>query len=106
MPRAKGTPHRLCRQLRLERAKTGWSLANVSRRIGLSEVVIGSYERGDRNPTLDRLDQVAGLYGLEVGLVPKGSYGKRVLDRATLDAVMKVCRNLKMSDLVPNEGEQ
>lgn len=42
-------------QLRAERKRLGLSLPAASARVGLEAVVIGSYERGDRIPPLDRL---------------------------------------------------
>ncbi|GAA4681183.1 helix-turn-helix domain-containing protein [Phytohabitans rumicis] len=49
-------------QLRAERKRRNLSLPRAAELVGLEAVVIGSYERGDRTPPLDRLRQwVEGL---------------------------------------------
>lgn len=52
--------------LRLARQQLGWSLADAERNSGgsFTAVVIGSYERGDRNITAVRLIELATLYGM------------------------------------------
>ncbi|MEX0592798.1 MAG: hypothetical protein WD358_03220 [Nitriliruptoraceae bacterium] len=52
--------------LRRVRRDLGWSLADVERNSegSFTAVVVGSYERGDRNITAVRMLELAGLYGL------------------------------------------
>lgn len=51
-------------QLRAARQEKGWSQAEAARRSGIPAVVIGSWERGDRNPaSIPAFRQWASLYG-------------------------------------------
>lgn len=52
--------------LRRARRELGWSLADAERNSdgSFTAVVIGSYERGDRNITAVRLLELASLYGM------------------------------------------
>lgn len=71
---AGGYNRRLGERLRQARNDHGWSLTTVEDLSGgaLKAVLIGSYERGDRHPTLDRLAQIAAVYGISVhDLVPE-----------------------------------
>jgi len=79
--------------LRRVRQELGWSLADVERNSegSFSAVVVGSYERGDRNITAVRVLELAALYGVTpaqildagvsafAGLAPAGD------DAVTLD---------------------
>lgn len=65
--------HKLCRLLRELRQSAGWSLSTIERKYGMSAVVLGAYERGDRTPPLPKLEQVLGFYGYELQAVPMGS---------------------------------
>lgn len=64
-------PHPICKQLRDLRYARRESLDQASKRIGLSAVAIGSYERGERQPPLPRLEQVFNAYGYTIVAVPK-----------------------------------
>lgn len=70
-PRA---PHPLCAFLRELRHASRMSLAQVEDRYGISAVVLGSYERGDRLPPVAKLDAILrAVYGYELRAVPMGT---------------------------------
>lgn len=56
--------------LRQLRRAAGLSLMDAEDRLGVSAVVLGSYERGDRNPPLYRIEQIFNAYGYTVAAVP------------------------------------
>lgn len=59
--------------LRQLRNTTGLSLEQAAEKFGIAAVVIGSYERGDRHPTVDKLNRLLGCYGYEIAAVPLGA---------------------------------
>lgn len=64
-------PHPLCVQLRMLRKAAGLSLNDIQVRYPeWSAVVLGSYERGDRQPPVPKLDAALRLYGWGLGAVP------------------------------------
>lgn len=63
---------RMLRDLRLE--KYG-SLAKMADATGIPAVVIGSYERGDRRPTIQRYNEILALFDLELGVTRKQPEG-------------------------------
>ena len=71
-------PHPLCAQLRLLRLAAGLSLNEIQRRHGIPPVVLGSYERGDREPSLRKVDALFGLYGYQLQAVPIGAHAIRM----------------------------
>lgn len=62
------TPHPLAVGLRKLRTERGWSLREAARQSGTPDVVIGSYERGDRVPSIERLDALLGVYGCRLAI--------------------------------------
>lgn len=81
-------PHPVLGQLRELRKTRGESLRAAAKRIGVPDVVLGSYERGDRSPTVERLDVVlrAG-YGMRLAVVPAGQRDEPTPDRIADDLV-------------------
>lgn len=65
------TMHPVIAKLRELRRAAGLSLQQVERSHGIKAVVIGSYERGDRRPTIDSLQQVLDIYGYQLVAVPR-----------------------------------
>jgi transcriptional regulator with XRE-family HTH domain len=63
--------HPICKQLRDFRKTAKMSLAEAEKRFGVSAIVLGSYERGDRNPPLRRLEEILNFYGYTVAAIPK-----------------------------------
>jgi transcriptional regulator with XRE-family HTH domain len=55
--------------LRYHRHQEGWSLETAAKRTGVPAIVIGSYERGDRNPPLPNLLKILDGYGLRLAIV-------------------------------------
>jgi transcriptional regulator with XRE-family HTH domain len=62
--------HPVCAQMRALRVAAGLSLNEAADRIGISAIALGSYERGDRNPPLQRLEQIFRAYGYTVVAAP------------------------------------
>lgn len=69
--RAPRDPHPVCNQLRELRRAAKLSLPQAGARSGISPLVIGSYERGDRNPPLARLEALLNCYGYTLVAIPK-----------------------------------
>lgn len=63
--------HPVAKQLRDLRRARGESLEQAGRRLGISSVAIGSYERGERNPPLLRLEEILNFYGYTLVAIPK-----------------------------------
>ncbi len=57
---------RVGERMRNVRKSKGWTLQNAAKHTGLSPAVIGSYERAQRNPTIDQLAVIAEGYGITV----------------------------------------
>lgn len=68
-------PHPICAQLREFRNKAGLSLERVEQKTGgaWKAVVVGSYERGNRQPTVARADELLRFYGERLVAVPDSS---------------------------------
>jgi transcriptional regulator with XRE-family HTH domain len=64
-------PHPVCRQLRSLRKACGWSLPQAEQHIGVPGMVLGTYERGDRNPPLMKLEEILNSYGYTLAAIPK-----------------------------------
>jgi transcriptional regulator with XRE-family HTH domain len=65
-------------QMRAVRLRRNWSLPQAALRVGLEPIVVGSYERGDRQPGLRRLRQWVEGMGLRLLLV--GGPGDTAVD--------------------------
>lgn len=62
--------HEIFAQLRELRQATGLSLAQLEARTGHRAIVVGSWERGDRHPTVEALDELLRVYGRRLAIVP------------------------------------
>jgi transcriptional regulator with XRE-family HTH domain len=76
--RVPAEPHPLCVMLRDLRKAAGLSLARMEHKFGIKAVVVGAYERGDREPPLRKLDQILALYGYRLAAVPVSSDAVRI----------------------------
>lgn len=84
--------HPVMAQLRDLRKAAGLSQQQVERRHGIKAVVVGSYERGDRRPTIDSLQQLLDVYGYQLVAVPR----ERTLDgRPTVRTAQQICDLLR-----------
>lgn len=63
--------------LRARRRDTGLSLEKFAARHGLTAVTYGSYERGDRNPSVTTLAVLLDRLGFDLVAVPKGAVVER-----------------------------
>ena len=70
--------HPVCRTLRDLRHAAGLSLVSAERRFGISGIVLGSYERGDRNPPLTKIEQILNVYGYTLAAIPKDDLAIRL----------------------------
>lgn len=64
-------PHPVCKQLRDLRKAARMSLPEAGTRLNISGLVLGSYERGDRNPPLMKLEEILNGYGYTLVAIPK-----------------------------------
>jgi transcriptional regulator with XRE-family HTH domain len=55
---------RLIHMLRWER---DWSLRDLEDESGIDAASLGRYEKGITHPTIDRLDAIAGAFGMRLG---------------------------------------
>lgn len=62
--------HPVCKQMRDLRMAARLSLPEAEELTGISGIVLGSYERGDRVPPLAKADQVLRGYGYRLAAVP------------------------------------
>ena len=62
--------HPVCRLLREFRLARGLTLADIKEETGVSPVVWGSYERGDRNPPLSKMEDLLRCFGYTLVAVP------------------------------------
>lgn len=66
--------------LRRLREAAGLSLTDVQRQTGIKAVVVGSYERGQRNPQVSTLRELFAFYGYDLTATPIGQKSVRPLD--------------------------
>lgn len=71
-------PHPVVQFLRSIRRKNGLSLAQMESVHKLSAVVIGAYERGDRNPPLWKLEQALNVFGYRLAVLPVDDEDRRL----------------------------
>ncbi len=63
-------PHPICVKIRQLRKASGLTLADVERRHGVKAIVLASWERGDRHPSIEAVDAVLGFFGLHLAVMP------------------------------------
>lgn len=64
--------HPICKQMRDLRRAAGLSLTDAEPVTGVPAIVLGSYERGDRQPPLAKIEQILSSYGYTLTAVPTG----------------------------------
>lgn len=62
----------LCEHLRERRKARGWSLPTLAAMVGVAPPTLGSWERGDRMPTMPSFIRWARVLGYELEMVPTG----------------------------------
>lgn len=70
--------HPLCALLRELRLEAGFTLLAFEEKYKIPAVVVGAYERGDREPPLRKLDAVLSAYGYQLWAVPTGPTAVRL----------------------------
>lgn len=63
--------HNICQQMRDLRIAAGLSLREAEEVVGAPAIVLGSYERGDRQPPLIKAETILNGYGYTLVAVPK-----------------------------------
>lgn len=61
--------HPVCKHMRDLRHAAGMSLHDASKVVGVPAIVLGSYERGDRQPPLAKVEQILNGYGYTLAAV-------------------------------------
>jgi transcriptional regulator with XRE-family HTH domain len=62
--------HEICTTMRELRKAAGMSLQDAENVMGISAVALGSYERGERNPPLAKIEQILNTFGHRLAAVP------------------------------------
>lgn len=76
--------HPVCKTMRDLRKAAHISLIQAEYRLGISSVVLGSYERGDRNPPLSKVEEILNAFGYTLVAVPMDLDAVRLpMDMAT-----------------------
>lgn len=70
--------HPVCKTMRDLRNAAGLSLLSAEQRFGVSAIVLGSYERGDRNPPLTKIEQILNVYGYTLAAIPRDQLAVRL----------------------------
>lgn len=84
MPLVAKKIHPVCLKLRELRHAAGVSLTQVEGHFGVNSVLLGSYERGDRNPPLSKIEEILNVYGYTLIAVPVNADAVRLpTDMAT-----------------------
>jgi len=99
-PARAAKPHPLCALLRQLRTAAGLSLAQVEQEYGISAVVLGAYERGDRIPPLPKLERVLTCFGYRLDAVPIDSTAIRLKPDVVAD-LRAIANQLERTDDVP-----
>jgi transcriptional regulator with XRE-family HTH domain len=67
------------------RKKEGWSQADLAEKTGVSQVMIGKYERGDAIPSFEVAKKIADAFGVSldylVGEGQNAQFDKKILQR-------------------------
>lgn len=63
---------KLCEHLRERRKALGWSLPTLAEMVGVRPPTLGSWERGDRTPSVPSFITWARVLGYELEIVPTG----------------------------------
>lgn len=63
--------HPVCKQMKELRLAARMSLAEAQDLCGVPDIVVGSYERGDRQPPLVKVEAILNGYGYTLAAVPK-----------------------------------
>lgn len=94
--------HPVVAKLRDLRHAAGLTLEQVARVHGIPGVVLGSYERGDRRPSIDRVQEVLDIYGYDLIAVPKARpNGRTVRTAEQMTAMLRAIADQLDPDQLP-----
>lgn len=96
--------HPVCKTLRDLRNAAGLSLLSAERRFGISSIVLGSYERGDRNPPLTKIEQILNVYGYTLAAIPMEGHAPRLPENIAAE-LRVIADHLEGKDAVPELSE-
>lgn len=95
---AQGAPDPIMGELRKIRQERRMSVRQVGRMLGVAPVTVGTWERGERQPSLTKVRQYAALFGLCITLRypkngdgPAGPAGPVVAQRLRLISIEAAC---------------
>lgn len=96
--------HPVCKAMRDLRQASGLSLTSAERRFGISGIVLGSYERGDRNPPLSKIEQILNVYGYTLVAVPKDDLAIRLPENIAAELRL-IADHLERNNALPEVQE-
>lgn len=97
--------HPLCRMLRDLRRARKRSLADIEAEYPwIRAIVLGSYERGDRTPPLDKLDAIFGIYGYKLAAVPIARVPVRT-DKTIIEMLREIADQLAERDQLDDDND-
>lgn len=82
--------HPLCEQIRTLRRLCGLTLAEAEQLTGVTSLAMGSYERGERQPPLNKIDAILDGYGYKLIAVPHDTEPPRVHLPGDLSAQLRL----------------
>jgi transcriptional regulator with XRE-family HTH domain len=81
-------PHPICARMRELRHAAGLTLNQIARKHDIPAVVVGSYERGDRQPNLNQADRVLRMFGYRLTIEPAAPGGNGHTGNGAVDMVL------------------
>lgn len=79
------------------RKENNWSQSDLAKKIGVSRVIIGKYERNDAHPSIDIAKKIADAFDVTldylVGEGQNATFDKNILAR--IEAIVKMDSNTK-----------
>lgn len=97
--------HPICALLRRLRVAAGLSLNQFEEQYGISAVVVGAYERGDRLPPLHRLDEILSCYGYHLVAQPIGGVTVVRPDDDVITTLRSIADQLENRNGLPDLSE-
>lgn len=81
------------------RKENNWSQSDLAKKIGVSRVIVGKYERNEASPSIDIAKKIADAFGVTldylVGEGQNAAFDKNTLQR--IEAILKMDKTTKAS---------
>ena len=71
------------------RKEKGWSQAELANKAGISQVMVGKYERGDAIPSFDVAKKIADAFEISLDTL-SGSMSQELLDKEIVQKVKEI----------------